>query len=106
MHPEKGFYYHYKHDSDGSVNNYAYEVLNIGHHTEIEGLDESAMVVYQPLYESAGVYRIGKHWDVRPLAMFMEEVTKDGRTFPRFSKITDPEIISKLEKIKIAMYGE
>lgn len=32
--PEKGFYYHYKHDPNGSFDNYAYEVLNIGHHTE------------------------------------------------------------------------
>ncbi len=34
--PDKGFYYHYKHDPNGLVNNYAYEVLNIGHHTEEE----------------------------------------------------------------------
>lgn len=25
--PERGFYYHYKHDPAGSVDNYAYEVL-------------------------------------------------------------------------------
>lgn len=37
--PELGFYYHYKHDPTGAVNNYAYEILNIGHHTEIDGLD-------------------------------------------------------------------
>jgi hypothetical protein len=24
--PEPGFYYHYKHDPNGTVNNYAYEV--------------------------------------------------------------------------------
>lgn len=103
--PEKGFYYHYKHDPMGSVGNYAYEVLNVGHHTEIDGLDESAMVVYRPLYE-ASVYKIGKHWDVRPLRMFMETVAKDGKTMPRFTKVTDPEIISQLENIKIEMYGK
>lgn len=101
--PEKGFYYHYKH-TDEDVFNYAYEVLNIGHHTEIDGLQESAMVVYRPLYESAGVYGAGKHWDVRPLNMFMEEVTKDGKTFPRFEKIEDPEIIKALEQKRDEMY--
>ncbi len=95
--PEKGFYYHYKHDPKGEVNNYAYEVLNIGHHTEINGLDESAMVVYRPLYE-ASVYKIGKHWDVRPLPMFMEKVEKEGVMMDRFTPITDPEIIKLLEE--------
>lgn len=103
--PEPGFYYHYKHDPNGDVGNYAYEVLNIGHHTEIEGLEESAMVVYRPLYESAGVYKIGKHWDVRPLGMFMESVVKDGKEMQRFRKINDPEIISKLKKIREKIYS-
>ena len=102
--PELGFYYHYKHNPAGEFNNYAYEVLNIGHHTEIDGLDESAMVVYRPLYESAGVYKIGKHWDVRPLEMFMEKVEKDGVTKERFTKITDPEIISKLNEVIKKLY--
>ncbi len=103
--PEKGFYYHYKH-SGKSVDDYAYEVLNIGHHTEIDGLEASAMVVYRPLYKSAGVYGIGKHWDVRPLGMFMEAVTKDGKQVPRFKKIEDPAVIAQLEKIALEMYGE
>lgn len=101
--PEPGFYYHYKHDPSGSFNNYAYEVLNIAHHTEVEGLDESAMVVYRPLYESS-VYTAGKHWDARPLDSFMEPVTRDGNTIERFQKITDPDLISKLEKIRDSMY--
>lgn len=108
--PEKGYYYHYKHDPNGEVNNYAYEVLSIGHHTEMPhgeggGVDESLMVVYRPLYESAFVYKAGKHWDVRPLAMFIEEVTKDGKTIPRFQKITDPETINMLIKIRDLMYS-
>lgn len=63
------------------------------------------MVVYQPLYESAGVYKIGKHWDVRPLSMFMENVEKDGITRPRFQKITDVDIIARLETVKKSMYS-
>ncbi len=108
---EKGFYYHYKHDPNGEVNNYAYEVLNIGHHTEIphsenEGIDESAMVVYRPLYDTALVYRLGKHWDIRPLAMFMEYVTKEGKTFPRFTKIEDENTLAKLKAIRDKIYKE
>lgn len=33
--PEQGFYYHYKHNPDGPVGNYAYEVVSIGYHTEV-----------------------------------------------------------------------
>lgn len=105
MEPERGFYYHYKHDPEKSINNYAYEVLNIGHHSEIENLDEGALVIYQPIYE-ARVFRAGKHWDARPLKMFMETVIKEGKEIKRFTKITDPKIISELEKIKEEMYGK
>lgn len=106
---EKGFYYHYKHDPNGEVNNYAYEVLNIGHHTEInhrdvDRVDESLMGVYRPLYESAFVYKAGKHWYVRPLSMFMEEVEKDGKTMLRFQKITDEATLKKLAEIRDKMY--
>jgi hypothetical protein len=103
--PEPGFYYHYKHDPSGDVNNYAYEVVGVGHHTEEDCRPEDAnMVVYRPLYE-AMVYKMGKLFDLRPLEMWMGEVTKEGKTFPRFSKITDPETVSKLEAIKKEMYG-
>lgn len=103
--PDKGFYYHYKHDPAGLINNYAYEVVGVGHHTEDDCRPEDAnMVVYRPLYEGS-VYQGGRMFDLRPLEMFMEEVTKDGKTFPRFKKITDPAIIKELEKIKGEMYG-
>lgn len=104
--PEKGFYYHYKHDSSGEVNNYAYEFLGVGHHTEDDCRPEDALLaVYRPLYE-AFVYKNGKMFDVRPLSMFMEEVTKDGKTFPRFARITDPGTIAALEAKRREMYGE
>ena len=103
MEIEKGFYYHYKHDPAGSVNNYAYEIMGVGHHTEVDGLEESAMVMYRPIYE-ASVYKIGKHWDLRPLGMFMETVVKEGVTRERFQKISDPLVIASLEKIRDVMY--
>ncbi len=103
--PEKGFYYHYKHDSSGLINNYAYEVVGVGHHTEDDCRSvDQYMVVYRPLYE-AFVYKNGKMFDIRPLGMFIEAVTKDGKTFPRFQKITDKELIAKLEKIRDEMYS-
>ncbi len=103
--PEKGFYYHYKHDPKGPVNNYAYEVIGVGHHSENDCRPEDTnMVVYLPLYE-AFAYKAGKLFDLRPLEMWMEEVTKDDKTFPRFKEITDPTVIAKLKAIKKEMYG-
>lgn len=100
--PEKGFYYHYKHDPNGPVENYAYEVLGVGHHTEEEN---TLMVVYRPLYESAFVYKAGKLFDLRPLEMFMENVTKEGKTFPRFQRIIDEKTLSALKAIRDKIYS-
>lgn len=98
------FYYHYKHDPSISVNNYAYEVIGVGMHSEDDCRPEDAnMVIYRPIYESS-VYKAGKFFDLRPLEMWMGNVTKNNKTFKRFEKITDPEIIKKLEKIKGEMY--
>ena len=104
--PEKGFYYHYKHDPSGPINNYAYEFVNVGVHTEAHDREEDAFLcIYRPLYREATVYGLGKFYDVRPLQMWMEDVTKDGKTFPRFKRITDPETLSKLESIREELYG-
>ena len=103
--PERGFYYHYKHDPSGEFNNYAYEVIGVGHHTEDDAAERDAfLVVYRPLYD-AFVYKLGKLFDVRPLSMFMETVEKNGETMPRFSRITEPEAIAQLEAKRDEMYG-
>lgn len=102
--PKKGLYYHYKHDTRGEVNNYAYEVLGVGCHTEDNCRPEDEnMVVYRPLYKSS-VYKAGKFFDLRPLKMFMEDVIISNKNFPRFQKITDENIIKQLEKIRGEMY--
>ena len=107
--PELGFYYHYKHDSSGAFNNYAYEVIGVGFHTEDETRPgEEHFVIYRPLYD-ATVYKAAKElgvscFDARPLEMWMGDVTKDGKTFPRFTKITDPVVIVQLEKVLGEMY--
>ena len=62
--PEPGFYYHFKHDPDGPVNNYAYYIYGVGHHTEDDCRPEDAfMQVYRPLYEDAYAYRHGGLFD-------------------------------------------
>ena len=107
--PERGFYYHYKHDPKGDVGNYAYEVVGVGFHTEDDCRPgEEHFVVYRPLYE-ASVYVASKKlgipcFDSRPLEMWMGDVVKDGKTFPRFAKIVDQKVIDELMKIKDSMY--
>lgn len=63
-----GLYEHYK--------GFRYKVLAIARHSET--LEE--FVVYQALYGEKGVW-------VRPLAMFLESVTMDGKYHPRFKLI-------------------
>jgi hypothetical protein len=69
--PEPGYYYHFKHDPNGPLNNYAYYIYGVGHHTEDDCRDEDAfMQVYRPLYENSYAYRNGGLFDLRPLPMF------------------------------------
>lgn len=104
--PEAGFYYHYKHDPAGTVNNYAYYICGVGHHTEDDCRPEDEfMLVYRPLYE-AYVYRIGKLFDLRPLHMFYDPAMIGGNSVPRFTKITDPAIIAQLRAVMAQMYSE
>ncbi len=104
--PELGFYYHYKHNPENGIRDYAYEVMGVGIHTEDDCRTEDAsMVVYRPLYE-ASVYTAGKFFDLRPLDMWIGEVTKNEKTFLRFQKITDPAIIAELELVRKKMYPQ
>jgi hypothetical protein len=98
--PENGFYIHYKHDPSGEPHNYAYEVVGLARNTE----DKSYSVLYRPLYEND--WFAPASYQARPLEMFMEEVQKDGNRVPRFRKITDPALISELEKVRMQMYGK
>jgi hypothetical protein len=63
--PRFGRYRHYKGNE--------YEVIAIARHSETE----EEMVVYRQLYGDRSLW-------VRPLAMFLEEVSVDGRKVPRF----------------------
>lgn len=65
-----GKYEHYK----GKL----YEVIGTAHHSETR----EALVVYKMLYATAD-FPEGSLW-VRPLAMFREKVTVNGKETPRF----------------------
>jgi hypothetical protein len=71
---QKGIYEHYK--------GKRYEVLDVAMHTETL----EPMVVYKALY--IGDFPQGTLW-VRPLAMFKENVTIDGKLVPRFQFLND-----------------
>lgn len=53
-----------------------YQVLGVARHSETE----EEMVVYRALYGEGGLW-------VRPAAMWLETVTRDGVTKPRFTYI-------------------
>lgn len=71
MELKRGRYRHFKGNE--------YEVVGVARHSE--SLEE--YVIYKPLYESGSEY-----W-IRPLAMFLETVERDGKTFPRFEYVGD-----------------
>jgi hypothetical protein len=62
---QNGIYQHYK----GPL----YQVIGLAKHSETE----EEMVVYRCLYGEFDLW-------VRPLAMFIEEITYNGETMPRF----------------------
>ena len=61
-----GKYRHYKGND--------YEVIGVATHSETR----EPMVLYRPLYGEGALW-------VRPLAMFTEDVTVDGKKVPRFA---------------------
>ena len=73
------YYRHFK----GNI----YRVLHIAKH--FETLED--MVVYQAMYGERGIW-------VRPLAMFEEEIERDGKTVRRFSPISSEEAEKEINK--------
>lgn len=58
-----------------------YEVIGVARHSETG----EELVVYRPLYGERGLW-------VRPLAMFTETVTRDGKTLPRFEFVGEERL--------------
>jgi hypothetical protein len=65
-----GRYRHYKGND--------YEVLFEARHSETE----EPLVIYRALYGERGMW-------ARPTAMFCEDVEVDGRSVPRFARVSD-----------------
>lgn len=74
-----GIYRHYK----GKL----YRVEQVVRHSET--LEE--LVFYVTLYENS----LGAYW-VRPLPMFLESVTVDGKAVPRFAYVGDVKASSRV----------
>ncbi|MCX6756131.1 MAG: DUF1653 domain-containing protein [Candidatus Nomurabacteria bacterium] len=101
MKPQIGeFYYHFKHDQ-GDVYDHSYVVEGFG----LDAEKDCEVLFYKPLYE-VDILK-GSHMKVfvRSLDNFTEIVMRERKTFERFSKVTDPEIISKLELKKKELFG-
>lgn len=96
--PQKGFYIHYKHDPQGELNNYIYEVVGIGRNTE----DKTFTVLYRPMYKND--WMPPADFQSRPIEMFNGVVEKEGEMVSRFTLITDADKITELEKVRDELY--
>lgn len=79
-----GYYQHFK----GNV----YQVIAVGKHSE----SGDEMVVYRGLYDSP--HGFGAIW-IRPVAMFLETIERDGKTMRRFAPISSEEATEILNKV-------
>ncbi len=86
MSVEPGFFKHFK----GNI----YEVIGVGKHSETG----EELVVYRGLYNSPHGY--GAIW-IRPVPMFLETIERDGKTFPRFARISNEEALVALNFAKV-----
>lgn len=59
-------------------------------------------VIYRPLYDHE--YYEGIDASVRPYEMFIEDVEKADKTFPRFKLISDETVLNKLKRIRDEKY--
>lgn len=73
LEPKAGRYRHYKGNE--------YEVLGTVTHSETD----ETLVLYRALYGARGLW-------VRPLEMFCESVTVEGKTVPRFAYVEDSSV--------------
>lgn len=90
----QGFYYHFKHNPEVSINNYAYWLVGIAKHSE----NEEFTVIYKPMYKNEWLGEA--ELMSRPIEMFTDMVEKPEYSGPRFKLIEDPEIIAKLSILR------
>ena len=98
--PQKGeFYYHFKHNPQLDILNYAYLIVGVALHSE----NAEKLVAYLPLYSPNHVWDYKCDFNVRPLEMFIGLVEKSDINYsgPRFNWITNKSIISQLKQTQI-----
>lgn len=101
MKPQIGeYYYHFKHDPS-DIYDHAYVIDGFGFDAE----KDYEVLFYRPLYEVDILKGSDMKVFVRSVENFTEMMTREGKTFQRFSKVTEPEIISKLELKKKELFG-
>lgn len=84
MSVELGYYQHFK----GNI----YQVIGVGKHSETG----EELVVYRGLYDSPHGY--GAIW-IRPVAMFLEVIERNGSVMQRFLHISAEKAIEILNKV-------
>lgn len=107
------YYYHAKHDPMGPINEKAYRIITISMDTESEDDSPVIDVIYRAIYESRA-YKLGRLSDRRLLHGkdkngkafgFLDPTEINGEIVPRFTEITDMEVINQLKKIEAQMYA-
>ena len=102
--PQPGqYYFHYKHFTANTDNDplyHSYYVIGIAGDAHNDNYDSRA-VIYEPAWSTEHIDEYELTCYSRPLGEFMEEVTLDDETtHPRFTLITEEELIQRLEQAR------
>ncbi len=100
--PEKGFYYHFKHDPKKDIYNYAYWVLPV--------LANDADNPDEPKVSYLRLYKEPNNWFRKFVEFFdktkIERPENVTNQLTRFVKINDPELCEKLKERFYEMYPD
>jgi len=99
-----GYYYHFKHDSDGREQLRLLHLRRRPSHEENCRSEDAFMQVYRPLYEEAYATGTAGFSICAQLHMFFDPADWKGKQVPRFTKISRPDVIVQLAAIKARMY--
>lgn len=105
--PAAGFYAGYKRSPHDPIGVHMYEVLAppyyAGDSSELKGV---SFVLYRPLSKDAPVYKAGRGYDLKLLHEFLAPAKLDGRVVPRYTHISDLELIIMCKGLCKALYGQ
>lgn len=98
--PELGFWQHYKHDPKKEWCDKTYYFVNYSLDSDTDGFRGR----YLPLYEETGHLGPAKDYSIS-VERWMSEVEVHGKMVPRYTRVTDPEPLRKLEAKRKEKYG-